>query len=64
MYVALDPCIGYQYLSLSRIQISPLVVSHTMHLSFKYNSTLLGRAFFAARLFLHTISHIFVGKQE
>jgi len=29
--VALDLCIGYQYLSLCCIQISPIVASHTMH---------------------------------
>jgi len=46
MYIAPDPCIDYQYLSLGRIQISPLVFSHTMHSSFKYDSTLLGHASF------------------
>jgi len=46
MYLAPDLCIGYQYLSLGCIQISPLVVSHTMHSSFKDDSTLLGRTSF------------------
>jgi len=41
-----DLCIGYQYLSLDHIQISLLVVSYTMHLSFKNDSTLLGCASF------------------
>jgi len=45
-YVAPDLCIGYQYLSLGHIQTSPLVVSHTMHSSFKYDSTLFGHASF------------------
>jgi len=48
------------YISLGRIQASHLVVSQAMHLSFKYDSTFLGHAFFTARLFLHGISHIFV----
>jgi len=41
-YVAPDLCIGYQYLNLGYILISPLVVSHAIHSSFKYGSTLLG----------------------
>ena len=46
MYLAPDLCIGYQYLSLGCIQISLLVVSHTMHSSFKDDSTLLGHTSF------------------
>jgi len=40
-YVAPDLCIGCQYLNISHILISPLVANHTIHSSFKYNSTLL-----------------------
>ena len=62
-YITPNLYIGYQYTYVSpgRILISSLVVSYTMHLSFKNHSTLLGH-FFIARLFSHRVSHIFVGK--
>jgi len=44
--VAPDLCIGYQYLSLGYIQLSTLFVSHFIHSSFKYDSTLPGHAAF------------------
>ena len=63
MYLAPDLSIGYQYLSLGHIQISPLVVSHIMHSSFKYDSTLLGHApFLQPGCFCHRI-YLIPGKQ-
>jgi len=60
MYLASDLCFGYQYLSLGHIQISPIVVSHTMHSSFKYDSTLLSRTSFLQLVCFCMGYHIFL----